>query len=126
MINYKFNKKTGFVETTLEGKISVKDITDYIISLSKDKKLPKKLKIISDAVNAEFANDATPEDLYKIVEANKISLSVRDYICDAFIISSPIETAMGQLYAEFSKAENYFFNIFSTKKAATDWLNNIK
>ena len=123
MITYKFNKEKDIVETLIKGETSIKDLTEYILTLSKDEHLPKKLKILSDARNGNFTSDTETDDLEKIVEANYRSLAVRDAVYDAFVLSSPVETAMGQLYKEFSKADNYFFNIFSTKEAAEEWLN---
>jgi len=124
MITRKFNSETGILETKFEGKITIKQVTDYILSISNDKTLPKKLKIFSDATKAIFNENITPNDLKKIVEANYKSLAVREYIYDAFIISSSLEMALGQLYMEFSKSENYYFNLFSTKEAAINWLIN--
>ena len=123
MITYKFNKEKDIIETLIKGDTSIKDLTEYILKLSEDEHLPKKLKILSDARNGNFTSDTETDDLEKIVEANYRSLAVRDVIYDAFVLSSPVETAMGQLYKEFSKADNYFFNIFSTKEAAEEWLN---
>jgi len=125
MITKTFNNKTGILESKFEGEITIKEVTEYIISLSEDKTLPKKLKIFSDAAKGNFNENINPNDLKEIVEANYKSLAVRDFIFDAFIISSSLEMALGQLYMEFSKAENYSFNIFSTKEAAIEWLNNV-
>lgn len=123
MITYKYNKDTGILETLITGTTSVKDLIEYILSLSKNKELPKRLKILTDAREGIFSPETKPEDLEKIVEANYKSLERADFIYDAFILSSPIETAMGQLYQELSKAKNYSFKIFATKEAAEEWLN---
>lgn len=123
MLEYKFNKKTGVLNTTIKGEVSIQDLINYIISVSEDKTLPKTLKVFTDASEGRYSKDVQPEDMYKIVEANKISLAQRDMIYDAFVISSSLEVALGQLYMEFSKSSNYRFNIFSTKKAAVNWLN---
>ena len=123
MITKKFNLETGILESKFEGEITIKQVTDYIISLSEDKSLPKKLKIFSDATKGIFSENIAPNDLKEIVEANQKSLAARECIYDAFIISSSIEMALGQLYMEFSKSENYYFNLFSTKEAAVKWLN---
>lgn len=124
MIKYKFNTENKILETKVTGEVSPNDFSEYIISLSKDKTLPKVLKIFTDASERRFPKNVKPEDLLKIAEANLKSLAVRDMICDAFVLSSSFETALGFLYKDFSEAENYFFNIFSTKEAAFDWLNN--
>ncbi len=124
MITRIFNSEKGILESKFEGEISINEVTEYILSLSEDKTLPKVLKIFTDASNATFDENVVPNDLKKLVEANYKSLSVRDSIYDAFIVSKPIEMALGQLYMEFSKSENYYFNLFSTKEAAVKWLNS--
>ena len=124
MITKKFNSETGILESKFEGEITIKQVTDYILDLSEDKTLPKKLKIFSDATNGVFNHEITPNDLKEIVEANQKSIAARECIYDAFIVSSSIEMALGQLYMEFSKSDNYYFNLFSTKEAAMEWLNS--
>ncbi len=124
MITYKFNKEKGIVETAITGNTTIKELIEYILTLREDQSLPKKIKILSDAREGYFSSDTDPDDLKKIVEVNYKSLSERVVVYDAFVISSPVETAMGQLYQEFSKADNYYFNIFSTKEAALKWLNS--
>ena len=126
MITKTFNTKTGILESKFEGEITIKEVTEYIHSLSIDESLPKKLKIFSDASKGHFNEDVSPNDLKLLVEANYKSLAARECICDAFIISSSLEMALGQLYMEFSKAENYSFNIFSTKEPAVEWLNSFE
>ncbi len=126
MIKYFYNNETGILETTIKGEITINDLVEYISALNKDQSLPKKLKILTDASKGKLSEDAEPEDLYRIVEINNQSLRIRDFVYDAFIISESLETAMGQLYKEFSKADNYFFNVFSTKEAALKWLNSFE
>jgi len=124
MITYKFNNKTGIIETTIIGEVSINDFVTYITSLIENKNLPSVLKIFTDASKGRFANDIIFESLSKIVEVNNTHLKKREMICDAFVLSSSMETALGQLYMELSDAKNYFFNIFSTKKSALYWLNS--
>ena len=124
MIKYFYDNETEILETTISGKTTVNDLLDYISTLQKDKSLPEKLKILTDASNGNLSEDVEPEDLHLVVEANNKILAAKEFIYDAFILSSSLETAMGQLYKEFSKANNYRFNIFSTKEAAIRWLNS--
>ena len=124
MITYIFNNATGILETKFEGKASIKDIIEYILSLSEDESLPKKLKILTDATKGKFSKGVTPKDLTKLVEANKKSLAQRDYIYDAFILTGTLEMALGVLYKTISSTKKYRFNVFSTKEAAIKWLND--
>ena len=122
MIKYEFNKLTGIVETTFEEEVSIKDVIEYILSLREDKTLPKKLKIFTDASKGKFTEDVTPKDLEKLIEENAISLSQRDFIYDAFVVSSSFEMALSMLYQELIEIQNYKVGVFSTKEAALNWL----
>lgn len=124
MITYKFNEKRGILETTFTGDVSINDITEYILILSRDNTLPKKLKIFSDASKGKFSRGVTPKDLSKLVDANKKSLIQRDFIYDAFVVSGTFEMALGILYKNLSKKKKYRFNIFSTTEAALNWLQH--
>lgn len=123
MISYRFNDKTAILETTIKGDVSIKDLIEYISSLLEDKTLPKVLKIFTDASQGRFEKNVKYEELPKIVEINNKHLQQREIIYDAFILSSSMETALGQLYMELSNADNYFFNIFYSKETAIYWLN---
>ena len=50
----------------------------------------------------------------------------KSYIYDAFVISGAFEMALGMLYKEFNKYQNYKFNVFSTREAALNWLHKVK
>jgi hypothetical protein len=66
----------------------------------------------------------TIEDLEIIVEENIKSLEKYDSIIDAIIIDDPKNTVLSMLYLELAKPNKYRFEIFATKSAALDWLNN--
>lgn len=122
MITYVFNKELGILETTFEKEVSIKDITEYIIMLSEDMSLPKELKILTNATKGKFSIGVNPKDLIKLSDANKKSLAKREYIYDAFILTGSFEIALGMLYKTLSKTKKYRFNVFSTQKAALEWL----
>jgi len=125
MIEFKFNKNTGIIETIIKGKTTINDFIRYIIALSNEKNLPETLKIITDATEGRFSEVVTPDDMYKIAEARIRFLSDKcNLMHDAFILSSSFETALGQLYKEYSKTDDFSFNIFATKEAAFVWLNS--
>ncbi|MCK5028929.1 MAG: STAS/SEC14 domain-containing protein [Bacteroidales bacterium] len=124
MITYKFNKEEGILETTFSGDVSIKDISEYILTLSKDKTLPGKLKILTDVTKGKFSEGVIPKDMTILVEANKKSLAQRDFTYDAFVVSGSFEMALGMLYQKLNKIKNYKVGIFSTKEAALKWLQD--
>ena len=124
MITYNFNKSANILETRIDGFISISEVNRYIISIREDKSLPARLKILSDASKAKFSEKVTKKDLVHLLNENKIVLSKKEFIYDAFIVSTAFETALGMLYKELNEFKNYRFNIFSTKEAAYEWLNS--
>ncbi len=122
MITYHFNEKDGILNVKFEGVVSTNDMLNYILDLQNDEKLPQKLKILSEATEAKFAEKVGRKELLKFLEENKKSLSQREFVYDAFIVSGSFETALGMIYKELIKVPNYKFNVFSTKQAALNWL----
>ena len=55
---------------------------------------------------------------------NELLKSIKKYktIKEAIVVDSPNETAITILYEEYIDFKNYKHNIFSTKKAAINWL----
>jgi len=95
-----------------------------IISIGTKNNFPKVLKIITDASESKLPESIKTDDILKIVKVNELHLAQRELLCHALIVSSPKETAFGHLYMESSKRDNYFFNVFSTKEAALNWLKS--
>ena len=122
MITTNFNKRTGILETTIVGEISIEEVFDYIKTLRENKELPTKLKVFSDASKAKFSEKVGIKDLQEFLEENETSLKQKDFIYDAFVISSSFEMALGMLYKELNRIVNYKFSVFSTKDAAINWL----
>jgi len=123
MITTNYNTSTKILEVKFTGEISIQDMKNYIISVRENKSLPSRLLILSDASEAKFATKVKKNDLLEFLSENKKTLSQKEYIYDAFIISGTFETALGFLYKGINHIKNYSFNVFSTKEAASVWLN---
>ncbi len=121
MIIVKFDSKKGTLHSKFEGKVTLKEIVDYIVATKENKSYPRVLKILTNATHADMV--FSPEDLAVIVEENYKSLEKYEYIIDAIVISSPKETAFSVLYQELAKTKKYLFQVFSTDKAAIEWLD---
>jgi len=122
MIHVYYNKETDILETQFEGKIGIGEMFDYIVSVRENESLPQKLKIYSNASNAKFEGKVNRKDLVRFLAENKTTLSQKEFIYDAFVVSSAFEMALGMLYRELNKIKNYKFEVFSTKEAAINWL----
>ena len=122
MVTTKFNQQTNILESKFEGNVILSEIVNYIIETKENKSYPRKLKILTDSVDGIF--NFTIEDLKIIVEENYKSLEKYELIIDAIIIDDPKNTALSMLYLELAKTNKYKFEIFATKDAAINWLNN--
>jgi hypothetical protein len=120
MVSAEFDKQKGILISKFEGKLTLKEVVDYIVATKENKSYPRKLKILTDATKSEMA--FKHGDLPIIVEENHKSLEKYEQIIDAIIIESPKETAFSVLYKEMAKTNKYNFSVFSTKEAALQWL----
>ena len=122
MVSTLFNPQTKILESKFEGNVTLAEVVNYIVATKENKTYPRKLKILTDSVDGIF--NFTIEDLKIIVEENYKSLEKYELIIDAIIIDDPNNTVLSMLYLELAKTNKYKFEIFATKSAALDWLNN--
>jgi len=122
MIQYHFNRDLQILEVTYEGEISADDIIKHSLYIANNKELPRTLNILTDSTKARHTFSLSIiKELLQYVEK---SLQNYDYIKDAFIHSKPVETAYSHIFEKEKKHINYSHRIFSTRKAALNWLNN--
>ncbi len=121
MIKVEFNNTDNYLHSTFEDEIKKNDLIDYINATRLNKSYPRKLKIITDSTKANMVLSSA--DLELVIEANIQSLQHYDFIIDAIVTLYPKETAYSMLYKKMSAMKNYKFEVFSTEKAAVDWLS---
>ena len=120
MINWEYNTDTQILEVYYIGNIIQEEYDNYIFFLKNSKELPRNLKILTDASNAIYS--------YKMINfnqvLNEIRILLRSYKCvkNAFLHAKPNETAISMIMENRLKIDNYQQKIFSTNKAALDWL----
>jgi len=122
VIKYTYNKEIGILETIFEGEISSENMIEYIISIREDRELPEVLRIFSDTTNGKLKEKFGFKNLKQFLEENKITLEKKEFVYDAYLISKPFEMALGMLYKALNNYSNYKFDVFSSRKAAIDWL----
>ena len=122
MVISKFNEQTWVLESEFVGEVTLTEVVNYIISTKENKTYPRVLKIKTNATNADF--NFSIDDLETIVIENEKSLEKYDFIIDAIIVDNPKTTVLSMLYQELEKNDKYRFNIFSTDKGASQWLEN--
>ena len=120
MIKYSFNKDIQVLEVIYHGEIRVEDIISHAQFVSENKELPRKLNILTDSRNAQYSFSLNEGK--KLIKLLKQSLRNYEFIKDAFLHSSPRETAFSTLLEIEQQYTNYAHKIFSTREAALEWL----
>ncbi len=122
MVNSTFNGKLNILESQFKNDVYLDEIVEYIRTTKENKTYPRKLKILTDSLQASFKFSVN--DLNTIIYEKNKSLEEYDVVIDALIIDSSQTAALAVLYQELAKSEKYFFNVFSTREAALIWLED--
>ena len=124
MINYSYNSESKILEAKATGIKKVDDIILHYKHLSETNSYPKILKVLIDSRQAKM--DVHPDELKKIFYPLVRAIKTYDSLYEAFLVKNPYETAIATLFEkEYLNFKNFKFNIFSTKEAAIDWLQEI-
>ena len=123
MVKSEFNNKTGILESKFEGELKIQDALDYIKATKNNKTYPRDLKILTDTRQSDF--NVSILDLQTITIENEKTLENYNSITEAIIVTDPNSTATSMFYKGLIRSKNFKFNLFSTKEAALEWLNQI-
>lgn len=119
-----FNQEIGILESKFEGDLKIKDALDYIRSTKNNKTYPRDLKIITDTTQAHFKLSIS--DLNIIAVENEKAIEQYNSITEAIIVTNPNSTALSMFYKGLERTHKFKFNLFSTKEAALEWINQTK
>lgn len=122
MVFAKFNHQTAILESKFEGKITVNDLVEYSLTIKENTSYPRFLKILIDSKKgiANFPSN----DLSLLAEEHHKVVEKYDYIVTAIILETPKETAFAMLFQNLIKNNKSKFQLFATREAAINWLNN--
>lgn len=121
MIESQFNSDSGYLETRLFGDVTKSEVVDYVSELRDPaNNYPSKLKIITDATEAEMG--FSRKELGDILDVVNAHPGIYTSIKDAMIMTNPRATAFSMIIELFTKKSPYQVKIFSTREAATEWL----
>jgi len=123
MISELFNDESGYLESNWTGAITLQEVVSYIRRVKENFNYPRKLKILTSAVEAQVA--LSIDDLTVISDENKESLKNYESVSDAFVVDQAIAAALTIMYQKVSAVRNYNFKVFSSKEAARNWLDTI-
>jgi hypothetical protein len=121
MIYSKFNDELQILEVFYEGEITLNDLAEYGNNVCLDTSLPRNLRILTDATKASY-NKLDPGQIPAVIELTKENIKPFQRVKAAFIQSKPIETALSHLLELEFDSDKYHHSVFSTRKAALDWL----
>ncbi len=109
------------LEVHYEGNLEFSAYAAYIQAIAENKKLPRKLKILTDArtANYTFAHD----DIYRISDLLMAFIHNYEYVIIAMVHARPAETAASMLFNRDSTSLKFRHEIFNTRQAALNWLN---
>ena len=121
MIEYQYNPGMEILEVYYEGNLEFSEYEAYIQAIAENKKLPRKLKILTDArtANYTFAQD----DIFRISDLLMAFIHNYEYVIIAMIHAKPAETAASMLFNRGSNSPKFRHEIFNTRQAALNWLN---
>jgi hypothetical protein len=123
MIKHSFNKQLEIMELVALDVVTVDQIIEYYINISKDNSLPRDLKTRIDCTKANLQIDFKKNEIEKARFALQKAINVFDSIHEAAIVIEPYETAVTMLFREFNHdIKNYCFEVFCTQKASLKWL----
>ncbi len=120
MITRKFDKEKKILIVKYIGKITIKEILDYITSVTDDKTIPRDLKIIEYTDDIEYDFDVN--EISEITNELKKQIKKFESIKMCIIHTKPLPTAYSMIYIRESTIKDYTIKLFSTKEAAMQWL----
>lgn len=120
MIEYNLQTRTGLLEVAYRGRITANDLNAYGDRLAGDSELPRRLRILTDATEAEYS--VTPQEIAEIEVKLREHMRRFECIRAAFIQSRPRETALSMLLERKSETTSYEHAVFSTREAAYEWV----
>lgn len=120
MISTWFNEELNILEVIYKGKISYEELVTFGVNFRENNKLPRNLKMITDASNAEYAFPV--EKVSQIAGNLNDQLKNYNHVKAAFIQAKPTETAISMVLENENKCKKYQHKVFYTRESALDWL----
>jgi len=110
----------GYLEVKMKGEFSLEEYAKVLLSVAEMGDLPKDLKVLG--IDEGLILKVTPEDAILLSKFREKTASVFTNVRHATVVKDPKKTALAFLTTSSTTTEHYVSEIFSTKKAAIDWL----
>ena len=123
MLNYTINKQLKNLEIVAVNTVTVDQIIEHYLSISRDTSLPRNLHTLIDCTNGKLQINLKNNENEKARIALNKAMNAFDSIREAVIVDKPHETFVATLFREFNHdIKNHGFEIFCTPEAALKWL----
>ena len=120
-ISYHFDKEKNILISTITDILVIEDIINHYKLIENDESLPRNLKVLIQG--KDFIFDIKGPEIKSVSKYVISALSKYNSIQEAIVLEHPYSTAIGLIFKEGNKYENYFFKVFSSSNAAEKWLN---
>lgn len=120
-ISYHFDKEKNILISTITDILVIEDIINHYKLIENDESLPRNLKVLIQG--KDFIFDIKGPEIKSVSKYVISALSKYNSIKEAIVLEHPYSTAIGLIFKEGNKYENYFFKVFSSSNAAEKWLN---
>lgn len=120
-ISYHFDKEKNILISTITDILVIEDIINHYKLIENDESLPRNLKVLIQG--KDFIFDIKGPEIKSVSKYVISALSKYKSIKEAIVLEHSYSTAIGLIFKEGNKYENYFFKVFSSSNAAEKWLN---
>lgn len=120
-ISYHFDKEKNILISTITDILVIEDIINHYKLIENDESLPRNLKVLIQG--KDFIFDIKGPEIKSVSKYVISALSKYNSIKKAIVLEHSYSTAIGLIFKEGNKYENYFFKVFSSSNAAEKWLN---
>ena len=110
----------GYLEITMKGEFSLEEYAKVMSEVAEMKDLPKELKVLG--IDKGIILNIDPEEVILLSKFREKAVGIYTNVRHAYVVKDPKNTALAFLTSSSTKSKHYKAEIFSSKKAAIDWL----
>lgn len=115
-----FNSGEQILYVSQKGEVNFNDMLDKVEFLKSAEALPRKLRILEDALDS--VSQISYDEIVLIAKKIDQMSEMYDYIRHAVIHNTPTNIAFSILTKEFIKSPKYDLRVFSNLELAKNWL----
>lgn len=121
-MEYYYDNDIKVLAFNASGQIEKHYIIDFYEHLGKNETYPRILKTLIDARDCTYKFEI--KDMAEMFAALNTALESYTSVREAIVVEKLFETVFATLFSEGMVHPKYKFRVFSTRKAALNWLTN--